>query len=327
MKLTENAGTEYYSVEGLEAMQEQLLGQLAIVDEVCRENGLSYWLDGGTLIGAMRHGGPIPWDDDMDICVPKEDWDRLMPLLHERCERDDKRLLFFYPDRSDRLWAEYFGSLEVLVMAAPGWLPVRLDIAPMKTFPNTPEDIAKERSMSRTLTYCSTGFKCDASQPTLNRKQKAAFRRHYYNEYSAELSKRCVGLKPEELCVNNFTRENTNQHHRYSNIFPLQDAEFAGLSVMIPAKPDEYLGYYDNWRRLPEVEARRPVNTRFVRNDGLLSKQQAMRKIRRYYARLDERMTWRGRLREMFLLGMAHGPGPVARRVISALNRKTPIFK
>ncbi|MCB1924835.1 MAG: LicD family protein [Gammaproteobacteria bacterium] len=327
MQLVQKNDIQYYTVDGLEEMQETLLRQLAIVDEVCRENGLRYWLDGGTLIGAMRHGGPIPWDDDMDICVPKDDWDRLMPLLYERCKTDEERLLFFYPDNSDRLWAEYFGSLKMLVKAAPGWLPVRLDIAPMKMYPNTQESIDKERAMSRMLTYCSTGFKYDDSQPSLSREQKAAFRKYYYNEYAADLMRQCEGLDADQLCVNNFTRENTNQHHLYSNIFPLQDMAFGDLSVMIPAKPEEYLGYYDDWRRLPDLPDRCPVNERFVRNEGVLSKQQAEKTIRRYYSRLDERVTLRGRVREMLLLGMSHGPAPVFKRVMKAWARKRPIFR
>ncbi len=327
MKLINQDGLEYFRIDGLEEMQEQLLGQLAIVDEICRANGLSYWLDGGTLIGAMRHGRPIPWDDDMDICVPKEDFDQLIPLLYERCKQDKNRLLYFYPEDGDRLWAEYFGSLEMLVLAAPGWLPVRLDIAPMKTFPNTPEDIAKEQEMSKKLTYCSTGFKINSSQPTLSRKQKSKFRHYYYNEYAAKLQARCNDYKPEDLCVNNFTRENTMQHHRYTDIFPLRDIEYNGLTVMIPSKPEQYLSYYDDWQKLPEVQDRCPVNERFKRNNGRLNKQRAMRKIKSYYSRLDERVTWRGRCREMFLLGCHHGPIPVTKRIFNAFARKSPLFK
>jgi lipopolysaccharide cholinephosphotransferase len=327
MKLIKKAGIEYYTINGLEEMQNQLLQQLAIVDEICRENNLSYWLDGGTLIGALRHGQPIPWDDDMDICVPKEDFDKLIPLIHERCKEDENRLLFFYPEDGNRLWAEYFGSLEMLVKAAPGWLPVRLDIAPMKTFPNTPEDIEKERKMCQMLTYCSTGFKVNQSQPTLSRKEKEDFRHYYYNEYADRLAMCSAQYKSDELCVNNFTRENTMQHHRYSDIFPLQEIEFSGLKVMIPAKPDQYLSYYDDWKTLPELQDRHPVNDGFIHNNKKLNKQSAINKIKRYYSKLDERMTWRGRLKEMVLLGLSHGPMPVIKRIKNALRRKSPIFR
>jgi lipopolysaccharide cholinephosphotransferase len=53
-----------------------LLDALHAVDAVCGELGVDYWIDGGTLLGAVRHGAPIPWDDDVDLCMLRPDFER-----------------------------------------------------------------------------------------------------------------------------------------------------------------------------------------------------------------------------------------------------------
>ncbi len=53
---------------------------LKAVDAVCREHGITYFLDSGTALGARRHCGFIPWDDDIDIGMPRDDYERFLQV-------------------------------------------------------------------------------------------------------------------------------------------------------------------------------------------------------------------------------------------------------
>ncbi len=65
----------------LKAVWKVLMDLLEILIRVCEKYDLHYAMDGGSLLGAMRHKGFIPWDDDMDIEMPRKDYDRLLEVL------------------------------------------------------------------------------------------------------------------------------------------------------------------------------------------------------------------------------------------------------
>lgn len=64
--------------------QKYLLGLLKEIDAICQAHGVEYTICGGTLLGAFRHGGFIPWDDDADICMTADNWEK----FKKACETD-----------------------------------------------------------------------------------------------------------------------------------------------------------------------------------------------------------------------------------------------
>lgn len=64
----------------LRQAQLKMLAMLEAIDKVCLKHGLDYWLEGGTLLGAIRHQGFIPWDDDLDISMPRASYEAFLRI-------------------------------------------------------------------------------------------------------------------------------------------------------------------------------------------------------------------------------------------------------
>jgi lipopolysaccharide cholinephosphotransferase len=77
----------------LKEVHEVLLQMLLAFSEYCDHYGLRYYLVGGTLLGAVRHKGFIPWDDDIDVGMPRPDYERFLTLTRSEPVKDEYRVI------------------------------------------------------------------------------------------------------------------------------------------------------------------------------------------------------------------------------------------
>jgi lipopolysaccharide cholinephosphotransferase len=80
--------TQYKFDDVKEIVRKKQIYILDTIVNICKRNNLVYWLDGGTLLGAVRHKGFIPWDDDIDIGLMRADYERLLTILSSELPED-----------------------------------------------------------------------------------------------------------------------------------------------------------------------------------------------------------------------------------------------
>ena len=138
-------------IEELKQLQCEVL---KVAHEFCLENGLKYSLACGTLLGAIRHNGYIPWDDDIDIYMPREDYDKLIRVFPERYKSYYKLVSFerdkqwcrpyanLYDDRT--LYEEHKSSIEKQI-------GVNIDIFPVDYVPDDEQEWLRFNKKRRVL--------------------------------------------------------------------------------------------------------------------------------------------------------------------------------
>lgn len=219
----------------LRILQNVLLQMLIDIDKVCRDNGIRYWIQAGTLMGAVRHKGWIPWDDDLDIGMPEDDLSKLRKALvdNEKYRIDD---YYHFKKR-------YLGRFTRIRLKEPG-INVFLDIAVYQFCTRTSLDDAWNG-----ITQTREEFE----KKTLSLVKK--LKRVYYNEIIDDLR----DLK----YVEDFFREEINKVHQSdgsyiywasysvparwkrifdkSMFFPLAELDFEGRKLYAPRQYEEYL--------------------------------------------------------------------------------------
>lgn len=87
---------------GIKKLQDKILEIAVYLDNFCEENGIQYCLMGGSALGAVRHGGFIPWDDDLDFFMTPDNYERFVKLFEEKGDKD-------------RFFLEPFGKFDNMV--------------------------------------------------------------------------------------------------------------------------------------------------------------------------------------------------------------------
>ncbi len=151
-RVTERNGEE--KELSLQECQQAALKVLIQFDQICQEQGFRYYLAYGSLIGAIRHNGFIPWDDDLDVMMPRPDFDRFMVFMNEHAEEyaplklhtraNTKNYYFAIPRLSDMTYK--YISLNKWEREYD--IGAFIDIYPWDNFGNNREDAEKLFKMS-----------------------------------------------------------------------------------------------------------------------------------------------------------------------------------
>ena len=92
-------------------LQSKLVEMLEWFHDFCKKNDLRYYIIAGTMLGAVRHGGFIPWDDDIDVGMPRKDYEKLRQIS---AEQQKEKYMFEYPSKENSrfpyLWAKLFDT-------------------------------------------------------------------------------------------------------------------------------------------------------------------------------------------------------------------------
>ena len=193
----------------IRAFQERGIQLLQFFDKICRENNIAYWIDYGTLLGAVRHKGYIPWDDDIDVCMMYDDFCKFQAIIDKVLQGTDIKFIdTFYP---------YIYKLE---RTSLGDEDVWLDIFP---FYFQKDGIAYSDYLDKFHQARNEREKL-LHDPEMLRKYSLDFNEYYDNKKKSDTIFRGFQAADHPLC----------DVRKYDEVFPLVELEFEGLKLFAP---------------------------------------------------------------------------------------------
>lgn len=253
----------------LRRQQIRMLDILLEVDRICKKHHIEYWLSSGTLIGAMRHDGFIPWDDDLDIEMMRSDYLRLMKVLPSELpewlalqnDETDPNYFYFYAkvrDRRskmleqngyDRLWKEQ---------------GIYIDIFPLEQHPIWMQKLAEKTvghmyKIWRTSTDDTKAIKKVRRIFDLNNKFIFPCLRTFLLPFTSYLSK-ATGRRASGNPLITSGMGIPFHNPRYAEeIFPLTTHVFEGYQLPVPHDADAHLRHlFGDYMQLPDLNKLAP---------------------------------------------------------------------
>ncbi len=243
--------------------------QLEILDKVaafCEKHHINYWLDCGTLLGAVRHKGYIPWDDDIDLGMLRPDYDKFMRLFNEE---NDVYKAYSVENNPDFLYP-FIKVLDTrTVLYEPDEKGVKSSVnIDVFVYDNAPDDdetakkMYKKGKRYRSLYSTRDRVYFDKTRPLTCLVKKliypflSVFPKNYFCKKIVENSKRFQNMQTER--VGNFTSitEILCDKNIFSSFVLM---EFEGKNYRVPQGYDAWLkAFYGDYMKLPPVEKRTP---------------------------------------------------------------------
>lgn len=238
----------------LRKAQIRLLEILIEVDRICKKHDIPYWIDGGTTLGAVRHSGFIPWDDDVDIALLRDDYLRLLEVLPQELpeqfvlqnETSEEHFHMLYSRIVDKNSFSDYGDKRVLIRKKFKYQGLFLDIFYVER-----GYLPIKRILSRLYYFSFRRYK--------KRKFKIFWDHMLWPTINLliMLVRKFSFLIPSNNLIFGYGIP-FNREFRKDEIIPPQPIEFEGVKVMGPYKPHEFLErYFGDYMKIPPEEERR----------------------------------------------------------------------